>query len=73
MVRLRAWLRNLEAAIIIDDPDPEYSQLDLMDGLRHHERQPRRTVRCNHAKIESAAANGPNAPSMMLRDLRTSS
>ena len=35
-----AWLRKLQAAFITDDPDPQYSQLDVMDGLGPLERMP---------------------------------
>ena len=40
MVSLCAWLRKLRAAFITDDPDPQYSQLDVMDGLGPLDRMP---------------------------------
>lgn len=59
MVGVCAWLRKLRAAIIMDDLDPEYSQLDVMDGLGRRDRLPGPSLGANQAKSSEGRDQQP--------------
>ena len=55
---LKAMLRRLEDAFIVDDPSPSYSALDLRDGLSRPDQLPAdaHLGRSQHCPCERARA-----------------
>ena len=59
MVDVYAWLRHVRAAIIMDDLEPEYSTLDVMDGLGRRDRLPGPSLGANQAKSSEGRDQQP--------------